>query len=82
MGYSLTGDDDVDSDDYGPGLGLSCTYPIVDNLYALAYLSGFYLWAKEYDGMENVKHKDYGINSSVSIAYYIAPASTVVSLGE
>jgi hypothetical protein len=25
--------------------------------------------------------KQYGINSSLSIAYYIAPASTVISLG-
>jgi len=82
MGFLLTNAyEETDSDAYGPGLGLSCTYPIVNNLYALAYLSGFYLWGKEDDVSDNVKHKDYGINSSLSIAYYIAPASTVVSLG-
>jgi len=32
------------TDSFGPGLGLSVTYPILDNLFLLSTLSGFYLW--------------------------------------
>ena len=70
---------------YGPGLGLGFTFPILDNLFLLANLSGFYLWGNEknYDGGGNFKFKtnDYGINSTLALAYYIAPASTTLSLG-
>jgi len=37
---------DTDSSSYGPGLGISCTYPITDNIFLLSTLSGFYLWNK------------------------------------
>ena len=70
-----------DQDSLGPGLGLSCTYPITENIYGLATLSGFYLWGrfKEDKGKEN--YNNYGINSTLALAYYIAPASTTISLG-
>ena len=73
----------------GPGLGISSTYPILDSLFLLTTLSGFYLWSDE-DGssddgntIEKFKHdyKRYGLNSTLSFAYYIAPASTTISLG-
>jgi len=78
----LSSKQEVESDAYGPGLGLSGSYPITKNLFALGYVSVFYLWGvKDYadDG------KDYfnncGFNSNLSAAYYIASASTAVSLG-
>ncbi|MCL2025674.1 MAG: hypothetical protein FWG92_02585 [Leptospirales bacterium] len=75
----------------GPGLGLSATIPIIGNMFALATVSGFYLWSEDNSkyvstnpaNNESYKsnYKRYGFNSTLSIAYYIAPASTVVSLG-
>jgi hypothetical protein len=78
---------------FGPGLGLSFTYPMTENLFFLATLSGFYLTDfKIYsetvtdqtnpdNSFEKLGFADYGINSNLSIAYYIAQASTVISLG-
>jgi len=72
---------------YGPGLGISFTCPISYNLFLLANISGLYLWGKEKLELEapeigyNEKLNEYGVNSSLSIAYYIAPASIVISLG-
>jgi len=78
----------IKSDHYGigPGMGLSATYPIIDNLFILGTFSGFYLWGNEevspnYEQNHNISLNEYGFNSNISIAYYIAPASTVVSLG-
>jgi len=79
----------------GPGLGLSGTLPIIENIFLLATVSGFYLYSngEEFkdDGIYGRKYtepvslkigyNEYGINSTMSIAYYIAPASTVISLG-
>ena len=74
---------------WGPGLGLSCTYPILENLFFVSNLSGFYLWSKEkkiYQGSTYLTEaktncNDYGMNINLSLAYYIAPASTTISLG-
>ena len=82
---------------YGPGLGLNCTLPVIDNLFILGTLSGFYLWGKEKDYVKIIvdssypsvgnnlndkfNYKEYGINSNLSIAYYITSISTVISLG-
>ena len=73
----------------GPGLGLTATLPVTENVYILATLSGFYLWGKEkteiaYATPEEKKSKynDYGINSTISFAYYITPASTTISFGK
>jgi hypothetical protein len=62
---------------YGPGLGLSCTLPITENIFLLATLSGFHLWGEE-DNSHNgkSKNKSYGANSTLGLAYYIDPAST------
>ena len=66
----------------GPGLGLSCTYPINDHLFLLGTFSGFYLWGEmENSGIRKENTEIYGINSTLSIAYYIAQASTAISLG-
>jgi len=66
---------------FGPGLGLSATFPITDNIFLLANLSGFYLWGEHKGSGNKYDYNQYGINSTLSLAYYIAPASTTVSLG-
>ena len=92
MPYKSSGTDGTisshsDHSGFGPGLGVSCTYPILDNLFLLANLSGFYLWSNEDfssdTGADDFKHnyKRYGFNSTLSIAYYIVPAATTISLG-
>ena len=85
INYSFATGGHMEHTGFGPGLGLSCAFPIVDNLFLLGTLSGFYLWAEEEDDGKNGRSsrdsKDYGINSNLSLAYYIAQASTTVSLG-
>ena len=87
---------------FGPGLGLSSTYPLTENIFLLGTISGFYLFTtgeKFKDGGEaggiygnygdgglepvnwNIGYKEYGINTTLAVAYYIAPASIVISLG-
>jgi len=84
--------EDIDSHtSYGTGLGASATVPIIDNLFGLATVSGLYLFGKQgidkTDGIggpeQTIKigYKEYGINTNLSLAYYIAQWSTVVSLG-
>ena len=75
---------------YGPGLGVSATVPIVGNLFALGTVSGLYLFGKEKVDIDRfwdppksleIAYNEYGINSNISVAYYIAEYSTVISLG-
>jgi len=80
----------------GPGLGVSGTYPVTDNIFLLATLSGFYLFStgekfedygvyddKYIDGPVNmtVGYNEYGINTNISAAYYITGFSTTINLG-
>jgi len=90
MPYKMTGtmngnNVDVKHSGIGPGLGLSATYPVTENIFALATLSGFYLWSNEDSTIGNDKHKEdykrYGLNTNLSLAYYITDWATVVSLG-
>ena len=90
--FQVVGNVDIHKS-YGPGVGLSATVPLVGNLFGLATVSGLYLWGdhdakvKDYgandDTARNVtlKFNEYGFNSNLSLAYYIAPASVVISLG-
>jgi len=76
---------------YGSGLGASCTYPLMGNIFCLGTLSGLYLWGSDkmivgdkngnYAQSSTIGYKEYGVNSTLAFAYYIAPASTVISLG-
>jgi len=80
---------------YGPGVGLSATVPLIGNLFALGTVSGLYLWGSHdadiidkrptyppYPQLNvNLKYNEYGVNTTLSLAYYIAPASVVISLG-
>lgn len=79
LGVSTTG---FDWYGVGPGLGLSAAFPVAENLFLLANVSGFHIWSTEdQEGKSKTHAKGYGINSTLSLAYYIAPASTTISLG-
>jgi hypothetical protein len=73
----------------GPGLGLSLVFPITDNVFLLGNTGGIYLWGKaKFIDSGNTgnsgkmgNYKEYGLNSTLSLAYYIVPASTTISLG-
>ncbi|MCL2155012.1 MAG: hypothetical protein FWH53_05045 [Leptospirales bacterium] len=77
---------------YGAGLGLSATIPVTGDLFLLGTVSGLYLFGKDkveitdYNSTANPRsvnldYNEYGVNSTIALAYYIAPASTVISLG-
>lgn len=70
----------------GPGAGVALTLPVGGNLYLIGTAGGFYLRGHEgysnSDGKENeFDIAEYGVNTGVSMAYYIEAASTTVSLG-
>jgi hypothetical protein len=86
-GSNSSGTSKSDHSGLGPGFGVSCTYPVLDNLFVLGTLSGFYLWSSE-DFSSSISGKDYthdykryGFNSTLAFAYYIAEISTTISLG-
>jgi hypothetical protein len=66
---------------YGPELGFSTTLPITYKINLIASLSGFYLGGKKSGGSSKKGYNEYGINSTLSLSYYIASASITVSLG-
>jgi len=78
----------------GPGFGFSGTLPVGYNFFLLGTVSGFYLFSKgetfkDYQIYTSsllpmtikVGYNEYGFNSTMAIAYYITPASMVISLG-
>jgi len=76
----------------GSGLGVSATIPIVGDLFVLGTVSGLYLFGKDKVGVTNddgvtnprsvnLDYNEYGMNSTIALAYYIAHYSTVISLG-
>ena len=76
----------IKTDSIGPGVGLSGTFPVIENMYLIATGSGLFLFRRsEYDLGFGVSDKryyhNYGYNTTLSIAYYIAPLSTVINLG-
>ena len=85
MSYNIVDYSDFDHSGYGPGIGISVAYPIADSLFLLATLSGFRLLGEqEYDDY-GVKiesdYKEYGVNTTLALAYYIPSISTAISLG-
>jgi len=71
----------------GPALGIGLTIPVYGNFYLLGNISGMYNYGEhideesEYDDRRRSIIREYGYNSTVSLAYYIENASTTVSLG-
>lgn len=64
---------------YGPGLGIGVTIPISDSLFAIANVSGMYLF-----GTKKALQSDYyetGVNSALGLAYYIMPIATTITAG-
>lgn len=81
MGYTIS-DGDFGHIGYGPGAGISFVFPLGSDFYILGNMSGLYLWGTEDDeSRAATDYNEYGMNSSLSLAYYIAPASTTISLG-
>ena len=80
----FTWEDDGRHRAFGPGAGISAVFPIGGNFFILGYLSGMYLIGTE-DGDKSMDYKaeqkEYGFNSSLSLAYYLQAASTTISLG-
>lgn len=71
-----------DHSGYGPGAGLSAVLPLGGNIFILGNISGLYLWGEEKSsGNETLKYNEYGMNSGLSLAYYINAASVTLSLG-
>jgi len=73
----------IEHNGYGPGLGISLTFPITDNVFILGNIGGIYLWGngKSTGHGKLANYNESGVNSTLSLAYYIASASTTVSLG-
>jgi len=75
----------TDHNALGPGLGIGAAFNVSDNVFMLLTLSGLYLWGiEEFEDSivkEEKNFNEYGINGTLSFAYYIADLSTVVSLG-
>ena len=83
MGYDWGEGDHMS---YGPALGVAFTLPLIDNFYLLLNVSGMSLIGKENtqnDTGEKVEidYYEIGVNSNISLAYYIASASTSLILG-
>jgi len=78
MSYKMT---DFSHESTGPGAGISFVIPAGGNFFILGNFSGLYLWGTEENNNVEYKYNEYGANSSISLAYYIVPASTTISLG-
>ncbi len=82
MRYDLkaTGlDVDVKHISYGPGIGLGLTLPLSDSLFAIANISGMYLFGKRQDDQDDFVEP--GVNTALALAWYIAPLSTTITAG-
>ncbi len=68
----------------GPGVGLSSVLPVAGNFFILGNISALYLRGKE-EGVRGETYSadanEYGGNASLSLAYYMAAASTTISIG-
>jgi len=66
-------------DSFAPELGLKATLPIAENLFLIPTLSGFYLLGSDIDNSVNrgENFNGYGVDSSLSFAYYITPAINI-----
>lgn len=65
----------------GPGAGISSVFPMGNNFFILANISGMYMYGEESVESYNEKLNEYGFNGSLSLAYYIANSSTTINLG-
>lgn len=68
---------------YGPGAGISAVFPISGNFFLIGNAGFLYLWGKqiEFNDEQTQDYMERGVNTSLSLAYYIEPASTTINLG-
>ncbi len=83
MGYSMS---NFTHRGAGPALGAGITLPLSESFFLLWNLSGMYLWGehkrKGEDSQEvNSLYTEPGLNTNLSLAYYIESASTTITLG-
>ena len=69
----------------GPALGFGLTVPLIWNFYVVCNVTGMYSFGK-YDqdnlqGERSTLMREYGINSSAGLVYYIEAISTTVTVG-
>ena len=91
MGYEWelsTTSEEMDGISYnlGPAFGIGFTIPITGNFYLLANASGIYARGKntsssDTDGDTETLSTAYGGNGTITLAWYIASASTSINLG-
>jgi hypothetical protein len=65
----------------GPGAGVGLTLPLADSLFLLTNVSGLYCFAVSTGDNGSNYSRERGINTSISLAYHITPASTTLSGG-
>ncbi len=70
----------------GPALGIGVTLPLTDSLFVLWNASGAFLFGKhkeEDDSGIRIKsdYNEPGLNTNLSLAWYIESASTTITLG-
>ncbi len=83
MGYSTSNFTHLGG---GPALGAGITLPLSESFFLLWNISGMYLWGdhnEEGEGDEDVSslYTEPGLNTNLSLAYYIESASTTITLG-
>ncbi len=65
----------------GPALGVGLTLPLGGNFFVLANVSGMYNYAWQHENSVNLNAVVPGVNTTLSLAYYIEKASTTITLG-
>ncbi len=69
----------------GPALGIGITLPLSDSLFLLWNVSGVYLFGEhEQENLGVKSSSDYtepGVNTNLSLAWYIESASTTLTMG-
>jgi hypothetical protein len=78
---SVFGKSDFSFYSRGPGAGAGVTLPLSDSLFFQANTSFIYCFATFKFESEKFHSREKGINSNISFAYHITPASTTLSGG-
>ena len=83
MGYDMQGSS-FSHMALGPALGVGVTLPLSDSFFLLWNASGALLFGKHKDAGSDGKRSGYtepGLNTNLSLAWYVESASTTITLG-
>lgn len=83
MGYAMQGSS-FSHMALGPALGIGVTLPVSDSLFILWNASGAFLFGKHRDSGSDGQRSGYtepGLNTNLSLAWYIESMSTTITLG-